>query len=219
MVLKHNLSANPAGLSSNSQKIKNVDINNNPNSTDGELKKNVYKEPKKINKNVQKEEVKEKTTPTRFWKWFYEDDFSGNMKELGKGKFGEVKQAKFVGAFYLKMSGRPLIYANKEVALKYPFVIDKPDFIKQSNELSHEVSCTVLLHPCIINYIGGLSLGDGSQKNPRRVGIVMELMECSLVSAIEKDSRLKKRIVQIQIAKQIASAMNFLHSLRPSILV
>lgn len=51
-----------------------------------------------------------------------------------------------------------------------------------------------------------------------RVGIVMELMNVSLRGAISKDPRLKERKVQLNIAKQVASGMNFLHSLNPYIL-
>lgn len=59
-------------------------------------------------------------------------------------------------------------------------------------------------------------LGRGQSE---RVGIVMEYIESNLRNSIKKDSRILNRKNQILIAKQIASGMNFLHSLNPSILV
>jgi hypothetical protein len=47
----------------------------------------------------------------------------------------------------------------------------------------------------------------------------MELMDTNLRDAIESNKQLRDRVVQLEIAKQIASGMNFLHSLNPHILV
>lgn len=71
----------------------------------------------------------------------------------------------------------------------------------------------------VVNYIGGLYLGDGSVNNAFRAGIVMEFVPSTLRSSIEKDERLKDIHTKFRIAKQIASGMNFLHSLNPFILV
>ena len=54
--------------------------------------------------------------------------------------------------------------------------------------------------------------------NPDRVGIVMEFISTNLRKAIVNDNRLKDIMNQINIGKQIASGMNFLHSLNPYIL-
>ena len=56
-------------------------------------------------------------------------------------------------------------------------------------------------------------------ENPWRVGIVMEFISTTLRKSIENDNRLKDIMKQINIGKQIASGMNFLHSLNPYILV
>ncbi len=63
-----------------------------------------------------------------------------------------------------------------------------------------------------MDYYGGLKLKS-------RVGIVMEFISTNLRKAIENDARLKEKPNQINIAKQIVSGMNFLHSLDPYILV
>lgn len=44
-------------------------------------------------------------------------------------------------------------------------------------------------------------------------------MATNLQKAIVSDERLKDLNIQIRIAKEIASGMNFLHSLQPSVLV
>ena len=44
-------------------------------------------------------------------------------------------------------------------------------------------------------------------------------METDLRDMINNDNRLKQRDVQLHCAKQIASGMNFLHSLNPIVLV
>lgn len=75
---------------------------------------------------------------------------------------------------------------------------------------------TIIAHPSIINYLGGLSL-----KNPNRVGTVMEFVFSDLRRAIQKETvpQLKDRKNQFIVAKKIASGMNFLHSLVPYVLV
>lgn len=73
---------------------------------------------------------------------------------------------------------------------------------------------TIIAHPSIVNYYGGLSL-----KNPNRVGTVMEFIHIDLRHAINKklpgigDAR-----NQYMIAKKVASGMYFLHSLVPYVL-
>ena len=47
----------------------------------------------------------------------------------------------------------------------------------------------------------------------------MELMDTNLRNAIETNKQLRDRVIQLEISKQIASGMNFLHSLNPNILV
>lgn len=68
-----------------------------------------------------------------------------------------------------------------------------------------------------VNYVGGFQLGKGTATDP--VGIVMEFVSTNLRRALEEDSRLQNRQIQLDIAKQVASGMNFLHSLNPYILV
>lgn len=64
-----------------------------------------------------------------------------------------------------------------------------------------------------MNYISGVEL-----KSPQRVGIVMELMEHDLRTALMIFPQLYQRESQLNIMKQIASGMNFLHSLNPYVL-
>ena len=66
----------------------------------------------------------------------------------------------------------------------------------------------------LVNYIGGLQL-----YNPVRVGIIMEFVSTTLRKGIENDNRLKNIEIQLSIGKQISSGMNFLHSLKPYVLV
>ncbi len=70
-----------------------------------------------------------------------------------------------------------------------------------------------------MNYIGGIDLGDATSANPQRVGSVMEFVPHNLRTLILVDRRFSVRRTQLEIAKQIASAMNFLHSLRPPVMV
>lgn len=70
-----------------------------------------------------------------------------------------------------------------------------------------------------MNYIGGLRLGKGIPNDAWRVGIVMEFVDSNLRSAIESNPVLRDFHAQLKVAKQIASGMNFLHSLNPLILV
>lgn len=67
--------------------------------------------------------------------------------------------------------------------------------------------------------MGGLNLGRGFPDNPWRVGIIMEFVWTNLRNLIQKDRRFECLDTQLNIAKQIASGMNFLHSLNPHILV
>ena len=109
--------------------------------------------------------------------------------------------------------------------------------MKEFHSLSHEVSCTLILHPNIgknhlkeskkfnlifyflkklkkVNYLGGLHLS-----KPESIGVVIEFVSSNLRNFIEKDERSREINNQIRIAKQISSGMNFLHSLNPYILV
>lgn len=93
------------------------------------------------------------------------------------------------------------------------------NFIQEAYALSHEVSCTLILHPHLVNYIGGVQLGSTLASNPQRIGVVMELMETNLRDLIRRDKRLSIPEIGLKLAKQIASGLNFLHSMNPYILV
>lgn len=81
-----------------------------------------------------------------------EADFVQNsFMTVARGNFGEVKKAQFRDAAALSKRKIPTIYADHWAALKYP-IGNKTDFRQQFNDLSHEVSCTVILHP----YLGKL---------------------------------------------------------------
>ena len=88
-------------------------------------------------------------TPTRFWSVFGEIDFVENsFSNIASGNFGEVKKAKFKNKEILKQSypHRNHWYGEQFTALKYPLG-ENHDTVKQFNSLSHEVSCTLILHP------------------------------------------------------------------------
>lgn len=150
-------------------------------------------------------------TPTRFWRWFHENDFQSFLT-VSSGNFGEVKKATFKDKLIFQSKTPPSLFSQNSVAIKDPKGSNH-NFIQEQYELSHEVSCTVILHPSIVNYIGGVDL-----RNPQRVGIIMELMDTNLRLAIQGDKRLKSLDVQLSIAKHICSGMNFLHSINPNIL-
>lgn len=157
----------------------------------------------------------EQITPARFWPFYTPSHFVGTGVVISTGNFGEIKKIKFESAEVLKKENKPLTYADKIVAVK-----DQKgkfhDFVEGQYNLCHEVSCILTLHPYIINYIGGVEFGYAMTQ---RVGIVMEYMPTNLRKAIKHDSRLDSLEIKLQISKKIASGMNFLHSLNPSILV
>lgn len=87
-------------------------------------------------------------TPTQFWRFFREDEFEEETLMVASGKFARVKKAKFKDAAYLIKKNKPTTYAGQFVALKDP-VSMVHDFVAEEYSLSHEVSCTVILHPNI----------------------------------------------------------------------
>ena len=89
-------------------------------------------------------------TPTRFWSWFIEGNFdSSSFSVVASGNFGQVKKAKFKSEQELKKNNTSLsLYAEQIAALKYPLG-EKHDWNEQFHSLSHEVSCTLILHPNI----------------------------------------------------------------------
>lgn len=66
----------------------------------------------------------------------------------------------------------------------------------------------------LVNYIG-YYLGSANKSS----GILMEYIRLDLRRALMVDERFKELSVKLLIAKQVASGMNFLHSLTPYILV
>lgn len=68
-------------------------------------------------------------------------------------------------------------------------------------------------------YYGGIYLGNGGPENVFRIGIVMEYLPINLSDAIQHDDRLKSDENRLKVSLQIATGMNFLHSLNPAILV
>lgn len=60
---------------------------------------------------------------------------------------------KFKSFSVLNSLKRISLYAETEVAVKVPK--RETGFLKGQHILSHEISCNIILHPNIINYIGG----------------------------------------------------------------
>lgn len=156
-------------------------------------------------------------TPPRFWHFFEEDDFI-ILDFIASGNFGEVKRAQFKTAEFLEKQNRNTTHANEVVALKDPQNREH-DYILEQYSLSHEMSCTILFHNNLVNYFGGVDFGEGTISSPQRVGIVMEYVVYNLECLIRNDCRLLKEEIQLHIAKQISLGMNFLHSLKPCVLV
>ena len=144
---------------------------------------------------------------------FDEEDFETDKQVIASGNFGTVSRAILKSESHFRQKNINTSYAGQIIALKDPKGKNH-NFLQEQYALSHEISCTVILHPNIVNYIGGVHF-----EKPQRFGIVMELMEITLRNAIEKRSELKNLEIQISIYKQIASGMNFLHSLDPYVLV
>lgn len=70
------------------------------------------------------------------------------MELIDSGNFSEVKKAKFLEGKFLSKRRHPVSYAGLTVALKIPKKITLK-WVQQQHHLSYEVSCTMLLHPCI----------------------------------------------------------------------
>lgn len=143
---------------------------------------------------------------TRFWRVFLPSDFESGFQHIATGNFGSVKQV----TFKKTLSNSSHIFAGKNVALKEP-KHRKSNFVEEQDSFSYEISCTLILHPNIVNYIGGVGL-----YFPERIGIIMELLQTNLRDFISKN--VIEMNFQLYIAKQIASGMNFLHSLNPHVL-
>lgn len=99
------------------------------------------------------------------------------------------------------------ILGSKHVIVKRQFTTR--DFIEQVDDLSYEVNCTLLPHPNIIRYLGGMATNTG-------IGIVIESLGADLRSIIQSNL---KNVNLMHAIQDIACGMNFLHSLNPHILV
>jgi len=154
-------------------------------------------------------------TPTRFWKWCNESDFIIDKGIINEGNFGKVVHGRFLSIDKVREKHRN--FADLEVALKYPK--DNSTFFMEFHKLSHEISCTVIHHPSIVNYMGGLNVTNPRRVDPDGVGVVMEYCETDLRRAIQNNLEiLTHQKERYRIAKEIASGMLFLHSLVPHVL-
>lgn len=156
---------------------------------------------------------KSKPTPPRFWLFFNESDFSEDFTYISSGNFSEVRKTSFQFKEHLKRYNRPLALSGVDVAIK-DFKGFVHDWLEEQYYVSREIVCNMVTHPNLINYYGGVQLS-----SPQRVGLIMEYISIDLRTSIEIDERFSNFYVQLDVAKQIASGMNFLHSLNPYILV
>jgi len=115
-------------------------------------------------------------TPTRFWKWCNESDFIIDRGSISEGNFAKVVRGRFKDANSLREKHRN--FAGIEVALKYPK--ENSTFFMEFHKLSHEISCTVIHHPSIVNYMGGLNVTNPRRVDPDGVGVVTEYCETDL---------------------------------------
>lgn len=70
--------------------------------------------------------------------------------------------------FYaLNLTKSFLKFEGQEVVMKDPKGVEH-DWVMEQYALSHEVSCTIILHPNIVNYIGGVELGSGQKDDLQR---------------------------------------------------
>lgn len=161
-----------------------------------------------------KNDKRARITPTRFWSYFEGDSFE-NHSIISQGNFSEVIKVRVKDSYDFTQNKTLGIYVGQEVAVKDPKG-EKHDVIQEVYSLSQEISCTVIFHPFIVKYIGGVNLGHG---HTQRVGVVMELMKTDLRAAIKENIGLKNLSTQMKIAREIASGMNYLHSLNPFVLV
>ena len=64
-----------------------------------------------------------------------------------------------------KLSGSVRMHAGKRMAVKDP--LGGPhDFIEEVSYLSYEISCCMIGHPYVVEYVGGVQLGMGVPQNP-----------------------------------------------------
>lgn len=140
-----------------------------------------------------------------------------SVEIIANGNFGNVKKSKFIN-FNLFENNQAIIDSIQEVAIKETKG-NEHNWIKEIYQLSHEVISTILFHPNLVNYIGGVSLGDATKDNPQRVGTIMEYIPNHLRFCIKEHPAFLNPKLQTQIAKQIASGVNFLHSLHPPVIV
>lgn len=92
------------------------------------------------------------TTPVRTWSWFTEDDFVVRGKTIvGETYKSLICRNTFKSSNHLNQNEKNPIFADKEVAIKYPREQKKVanNFYKEFHQLSHQISCLVIQHPYI----------------------------------------------------------------------
>lgn len=108
---------------------------------------------------------KMKAKPARIWCFFeieaFVEEEDAPSLIISKGNFCIIGKATFKDQQSLEAEKYISIYADKSVIIK-----DErgyfSDFLAQQDFLSYEISCNLILHPNIINYIGGVLLGKGT---------------------------------------------------------
>lgn len=120
-------------------------------------------------------------------------------KEIGRGSYGKVFTVKYCG----------LVCAAKEI---HSILLDVHDDVKELviqsffQECNH---CSELRHPNIVQFMG-VYYGDSNTQQPNLPIMVMELMDDSLTSLIEKQKGIEIKS-KVSILHDVSLGLSYLH--------
>ena len=119
-------------------------------------------------------------------------------KEIGRGSYGRVFTVKYFG----------LVCAAKEI---HSILLDVPDEVRDSvirSFLRECYHCSELRHPNIVQFIGVYY--DDKDDEQNLPIMVMELMDQSLTSLVEKQKRIEIK-VKMSILHDVSLGLSYLH--------
>ena len=137
-------------------------------------------------------------------------DISVDGKELGRGSYGRVFTVRYGGLRYAAKEIHPILY-ELGVGPKEQQKI-KESFYREC------YYCSKLRHPNIVQFIGVYYPSDAPVRSIRLPIMVMELMDYSLTSFIEKKVTAVDMTVKHSILLDVAHGLNYLHGQNPPIL-
>ena len=122
-------------------------------------------------------------------------------KEIGRGSYGRIFTVKYVG----------LLCAAKEI---HSILLEADEESREAvirSFLRECYHCSELRHPNIVQFIGVYYKDDSSDDEPSLPIMVMELMDQSLTSLVEKKKGIEMK-VKMSILHDVSLGLSYLHS-------